>query len=64
MRRGLTKANTATACFHFDGFRKEAEIAPLGRKFLLEKSAWRRIAEVARDKVLREHSYDRMGRLY
>ena len=44
---------------HFVGFREEAEIAPLVRKYLLEESARRRIAEVARDKVLREHSYDR-----
>ena len=43
---------------HFVGFRKEAEIVPLVRKYLLEESARRRIAEVARDKVLREHSYD------
>jgi len=44
---------------HFVGFRKEAEIAPLVRKYLLEESARRRIAEVARDQVLREHTYDR-----
>jgi hypothetical protein len=44
---------------HYVGFRKEAEIVPLVRKYLLEESARRRIAEVARDKVLREHSYDR-----
>ncbi len=44
---------------HFVGFRKEAEIAPLVRKYLLEESARRRIAEVVRDKVLREHPYDR-----
>ena len=44
---------------HFIGYRKEAEIVPLVRKYLSEESARRRIAEVARDKVLREHSYDR-----
>jgi hypothetical protein len=44
---------------HFVGFRKEAEIAPLVRKYLLEESARHRIVEVARDLVLREHSYDR-----
>jgi hypothetical protein len=44
---------------HFVGYRKEAEIAPLVRKYLAEESQRRRIAEVARDKVLREHSYDR-----
>jgi hypothetical protein len=44
---------------HFVGFRKEAEIVPLVRKYLLEESARRRIAEVARNKVLSEHSYDR-----
>jgi hypothetical protein len=44
---------------HFVGFRKETEIIPLVRKYLLEESARRRIAEVARDKVLHEHSYDR-----
>jgi hypothetical protein len=44
---------------HFVGYRKEAEIVPLVRKYLLEESARRQIAELARDKVLREHSYDR-----
>lgn len=44
---------------HFVGFREEAEILPLVRKYLLEESARRRIAEAARDKVLSEHSYDR-----
>jgi glycosyl transferase family 1 len=44
---------------HFVGFRKETEIMPLVRKYLLEESARRGIAEVARDKVLHEHSYDR-----
>jgi hypothetical protein len=44
---------------HFVGYRKEAEIMPLVRKYLLEESARRQIAELARDKVLREHSYDR-----
>ncbi len=43
---------------HFVGFREEVEIAPLVRKYLLEQSARGRIAEVGRDKVLREHSYD------
>ena len=41
---------------HFVVFRKEAEIAPLGRKYLLEESTRHRIAEVARDKVLSQHS--------
>jgi hypothetical protein len=44
---------------HFVGFHREAEIAPLVRKYLLGESARQRIAELARDKVLREHSYDR-----
>lgn len=44
---------------HFVGFHREAEIAPLVRKYLLEESARQRIAELARDKVLREHSYER-----
>jgi hypothetical protein len=44
---------------HFVGFRKEAEIVPLVRKYLLEESARGRITEAARDKVLHEHSYDR-----
>jgi hypothetical protein len=44
---------------HFVGFRKETEIAPLVRKYLSEESARRRIGEVAREKVLREHTYDR-----
>jgi hypothetical protein len=43
---------------HFIGYRKEAEIAPLVRKYLWEESARRGIAEAARDKVLREHTYD------
>jgi hypothetical protein len=43
---------------HFIGFRTEAEIAPLVRKYLSEESVRRRIAEGARDKVLREHTYD------
>jgi hypothetical protein len=43
---------------HFVGYRNEAEIAPLVRKYLLEESARRRIAEGARDKVLCEHTYD------
>ena len=44
---------------HFVGFRKETEIIPLVRKYLLEESERRGIADVARDKVLHEHSYDR-----
>ncbi|MCU1316476.1 MAG: hypothetical protein JWN63_1798 [Candidatus Acidoferrum typicum] len=44
---------------HFVGFRQETEIIPLVRKYLLEESARGQIAEVARDKVLHEHSYDR-----
>jgi hypothetical protein len=44
---------------HFVGFRNEAEITPLVRKYLLDESARRRIAERARDKVLCEHTYDR-----
>jgi hypothetical protein len=44
---------------HFVGFRKEAEILPLVRKYLLDESARRQIAEAARQKVLSEHSYDR-----
>ncbi len=44
---------------HFAGFREEAEILPLVRKYLLEESVRRRIAEAARHKVLSEHSYDR-----
>jgi hypothetical protein len=44
---------------HFVGFRKEAEIVPLVRKYLLEESARGRITEAARHKVLHEHSYDR-----
>ena len=43
---------------HFIGYRNEAEIAPLVKKFLSEESARRRIVEAARDKVLREHTYD------
>jgi hypothetical protein len=44
---------------HFVGFHREAEIAPLVRKYLLEESVRQRISGLARDKVLREHSYDR-----
>ena len=43
---------------HFVGFRQEKEIVPLVRKYLLEESARRQIADVAHDKVLHEHSYN------
>jgi hypothetical protein len=43
---------------HFIGYREVKEIQPLIRKYLAEESARRRIAEAAREKVLREHTYD------
>jgi glycosyl transferase family 1 len=47
---------------HFIGYRNETEIAPLVREYLSEESARRRIVEAARDKVLREHTYDHRAR--
>jgi len=44
---------------HFVGYRRETEITPLVRKYLIDEPTRRRIAEAARDKVLGEHSYDR-----
>ncbi len=43
---------------HFIGYRKEADIAPLVRKYLSEESVRSRIVEAAREQVLREHTYD------
>ena len=43
---------------HFLGFRIRDEIAPLVRKYLVNETARRQIAEAAREKVLREHTYD------
>jgi hypothetical protein len=43
---------------HFIGYRKAEEIQPLIRKYLGENSERQRIANAARDKVLREHTYD------
>jgi hypothetical protein len=43
---------------HFVGYREVQEIKPLVRKYLADDSARRRIADAARGKVLREHTYD------
>src|SRR5713226_5561982 len=43
---------------HFLGFRIRNEIVPLIRKYLVDEPARRQIAEAAREKVLREHTYD------
>jgi hypothetical protein len=43
---------------HFIGYRKAEEIQPLIRTYLAEDSVRRRIADAAREKVLREHTYD------
>lgn len=43
---------------HFVGYNEVQEIKPLVRKFLAEDSARQRIADGARAKVLREHTYD------
>ncbi len=43
---------------HFLGFRTEEEIVPLARKYLADEPSRQRIAESAREMVLREHTYD------
>src|ERR1700756_3467607 len=43
---------------HFVGYREVEEIEPLVRKYLAEDSARQRIADAARAKVRREHTYD------
>jgi glycosyl transferase family 1 len=43
---------------HFVAYRDEAEIVPLVRRYLNDETARRRIANAAREKVLREHTYD------
>jgi hypothetical protein len=43
---------------HFIGYREAEEIQPLIRKYLVEDSERQRIANAARKKVLREHTYD------
>ena len=43
---------------HFVGYRAEGEIPSLVREFLRDERAWFRIAQAAREKVLREHTYD------
>lgn len=43
---------------HFVGYHEVQEIKPLVRKYLADDSARQRIAEAARAKVLREHTYD------
>lgn len=44
---------------HFVGYHETEEIQPLIRKYLAEEPARRCIAEAARAKVMREHTYDR-----
>lgn len=43
---------------HYVGFHDRKEIAPLVRHYLNDEPARRQIAEAAREKVLREHTYD------
>ena len=43
---------------HFIGYREPEEIQPLIRKYLAEDSARQRIADAARERVLRAHTYD------
>jgi Glycosyl transferases group 1 len=43
---------------HFVAYRQEGEIVPLVEKYLSDYSARRQISEAAREKVLREHTYD------
>jgi hypothetical protein len=43
---------------HFVGYRQEGEIAAIVEKYLCDHSARARIAGAAREKVLREHTYD------
>ncbi len=43
---------------HFLGFRSGEEIPSLVRRYLSDEPARRQIAEAAREKVLREHTYD------
>jgi len=43
---------------HFIGYREAVEIEPLIRKYLAEVSARQRIADAARERVLRAHTYD------
>jgi hypothetical protein len=43
---------------HYVGFHDCKEIAPLLRRYLKDEPSRRRIAEAAREKVLREHTYD------
>jgi hypothetical protein len=43
---------------HFAGYRHEAEIVDIARRFLGDEAARLRIAEAARSKVLQEHTYD------
>lgn len=47
---------------HFIGYREVEEIKPLVRKYLGEDSARQHIADAARAKVLREHTYDQRVR--
>jgi hypothetical protein len=44
---------------HFLGYRNEQEIEPLVRKYLTDEPGRRSIADAGREKVLREHTYDR-----
>ncbi len=43
---------------HFVGFHEREEIAPLVRHYLNDEPARRRITEAARERILREHTYD------
>jgi hypothetical protein len=43
---------------HFIGYRNVAEIVPLVRKYATDEPARRKISEAAKEKVLREHTYE------
>ncbi|HVH72646.1 MAG TPA: glycosyltransferase [Candidatus Dormibacteraeota bacterium] len=43
---------------HFIGYHEADEIQPLVRKYLADDSARKHIADAARERVLREHTYD------
>jgi spore maturation protein CgeB len=44
---------------HFIGYHEAREIVPIVRKYLGEESTRRRVADVARNKVMGEYTYDR-----
>jgi len=49
---------------HFVGYRETRELQPLIRKYLADESSRRLIAHLARELVLREHTYDRRADVF